>query len=110
MSVDAPDTSIKVHLNPHDTVTDVYNKLNAAVEGVKKTAELDSSLDNLLKVFTYIPSLVMKFTVWFLKLLDYFGLLPAFLLALAVNVVVSMATPEPDQEMQAIFDRVKESA
>ena len=83
MSVDAPDTSIKVHLNPHDTVTDVYNKLNAAVEGVKKTAELDSSLDNLLKVFTYIPSLVMKFTVWFLKLLDYFGLLPAFLLELS---------------------------
>ena len=83
MSVDAPDTSIKVHLNPHDTVTDVYNKLNAAVEGVKKTAELDSSLDNLLKIFTYIPSLVMKFTVWFLKLLDYFGLLPAFLLELS---------------------------
>ena len=83
MSVDAPDTSIKVHLNPHDTITDVYNKLNAAVEGVKKTAELDSSLDNLLKVFTYIPSLVMKFTVWFLKLLDYFGLLPAFLLELS---------------------------
>ena len=83
MSVDAPDTSIKVHLNPHDTVTDVYNKLNAAVENVKKTAELDSSLDNLLKVFTYIPSLVMKFTVWFLKLLDYFGLLPAFLLELS---------------------------
>ena len=83
MSVDAPDTSIKVHLNPHDTVTDVYNKLNAAVEGVKKSAELDSSLDNLIKVFTYIPSVVMKFTVWFLKLLDYFGLLPAFLLELS---------------------------
>ena len=83
MSVDAPDTSIKVHLNPHDTVTDVYNKLNAAVEEVKKSAELDSSLDNLIKVFTYIPSVIMKFTVWFLKLLDYFGLLPAFLLELS---------------------------
>ena len=83
MSVDAPDTSIKVHLNPHDTVTDVYNKLNAAVEGVKKTAELDSSLDNLIKVFTYIPSVIMKFTVWLLKLMDYFGLLPAFLLELS---------------------------
>ena len=83
MSVDAPDTSIKVHLNTHDTVIDVYNKLNAAVEEVKKSAELDSSLDNLIKVFTYIPSVIMKFTVWFLKLLDYFGLLPAFLLELS---------------------------
>ena len=32
MSVDSPDTSIKVHLNPRDTAIDVYNKLNAAVE------------------------------------------------------------------------------
>ena len=83
MSVDAPDTSIKVHLNTTDTIIDVYNKLNAAVEEVKKSAELDSGLDNLLKVFTYIPSLVMKFLVWLLKLLDYFGLLPAFLLELS---------------------------
>ena len=83
MSVDAPDTSIKVHLNTHDTITDVYNKLNAAVEEVKRSAELDSSLDHLIKVFTYIPSVIMKFLVWLLKLLDYFGLLPAVLLELS---------------------------
>ena len=83
MSVDAPDTSIKVHLNTRDTITDVYNKLNTAVEDVKKSAELDSSLDHLIKVFTYIPSVIMKFLVWLLKLLDYFGLLPAALLELS---------------------------
>ena len=43
MTVDSPDTSIKVHLNPRDTAVDVYNKLNAAVESVKATQELDSS-------------------------------------------------------------------
>ena len=83
MSVDAPDTSIKVHLNPRDTAEDVYKKLNAAVESVKNTKELDSNLDNLIMVFTMIPSVVMKFTVWLLKLLDYFGLLPRFLLELS---------------------------
>ena len=83
MTVDAPDTSIKVHLNPQDTAIDVYNKLNAAVESVKATQELDSSLDNLIGYFTLIPSVIMKFTVWFLKLLDYFGLLPRFLLELS---------------------------
>ena len=83
MSVDAPDTSIKVHLNTHDTVSDVYEKLNAAVDEVKKSAELDSSLDGLIKIFTYIPSLLMRFTVWCLKTLDYFGLLPAALLELS---------------------------
>ena len=83
MSVDSPDTSIKIHLNPQDTAVDVYNKLNAAVESVKATQELDSRLDDLIMAFTLIPSIFMKFTVWFLKLLDYFGLLPRFLLELS---------------------------
>ena len=83
MSVDSPDTSIKVHLNPRDTSKDVYEKLNAAVEKVKSTKELDSSLDGLIEVFNLIPGVVLKFTVWLLKLLDYFGLLPRFLLELS---------------------------
>ena len=83
MNVDSPDTSIKVHLNPRDTAKDVYEKLNAAVESVKATKELDSKLDNLIMLLNLIPSVVLKFTVWFLKLLDYFGLLPKFLLELS---------------------------
>ena len=83
MSVDSPDTSIKVHLNPRDTAEDVYKKLNAAVEGVKATRELDSSLDGLIMTLNLIPGIFMKFTVWFLKLLDYFGMLPAFLTELS---------------------------
>jgi len=83
MSVDSPDTSIKVHLHPGDTAIDVYNKLNAAVESVKATQELDSSLDSLIMALNLIPSVVLKFLVWLLKLLDYFGLLPGFLLELS---------------------------
>ena len=83
MTLDAPDTSIKVHLTPHDTALDVYHKLNAAVEEVKRTQELDSSLDSLIMCLNLIPSVVLKFVVWLLKLLDYFGLLPKFLLELS---------------------------
>ena len=83
MTGDAPDTSIKVHLNPHDTAVDVYHKLNAAVESVKATQELDSSLDGLIQYLNLIPSIVLKFVVWLLKLLDYFGMLPKFLLELS---------------------------
>ena len=83
MTVDSPDTSIKVHLTPSDTAIDVYHKLNAAVESVKRTQELDSNLDNLIMYLNLIPSVVLKFTVWLLKLLDYFGLLPKFLLELS---------------------------
>ena len=83
MSVDSPDTSIKVHLSPRDTAKDVYEKLNAAVSSVKATKELDSNLDGLIDVFNLVPGLFLKFTVWLLKLLDYFGLLPKFLLELS---------------------------
>ena len=83
MNVDSPDTSIKVHLNPRDTATDVYYKLNAAVEKVKATQELDSNLDSLIMALNLIPSVVLKFVVWLLKLLDYFGLLPMWLMELS---------------------------
>ena len=83
MTVDSPDTSIKVHLNPHDTAMDVYHKLNAAISEVKATQELDSGLDNLIQYLNLIPSIVLKFVVWLLKLLDYFGMLPKFLTELS---------------------------
>ena len=83
MTVESPDTSIKVHLTPRDTAKDVYEKLNAAIESVKATQELDSNLDGMIMALNLIPGVFLKFTVWFLKLLDYFGLLPKFLLELS---------------------------
>ncbi len=83
MTLESPDTSIKVHLTPHDTAVEVYEKLNAAVADVKKTQELDSSLDSLIMGLNLIPGVLLKFVVWLLKLLDYFGMLPKFLLELS---------------------------
>ena len=83
MLVRSPDTAIKVHLNPRDTAEDVYHKLNAAVEKVKATQELDSNLDGLIMALNLIPGVFLKFTVWFLKLLDYFGMLPLWLTELS---------------------------
>ena len=83
MQVRSPDTAIKVHLNPRDTAEDVYYKLNTAVEKVKATQELDSNLDGLIMALNLIPGVFLKFIVWLLKLLDYFGLLPTFLTELS---------------------------
>jgi len=80
MSADSPDTVIKVHLNPRDTAADVYHKLQAAVDAVKQTSALDSSFDATAGALNLIPGVCLKFAVWFLKLLDYFDLLPKFLL------------------------------
>lgn len=79
MSSDSPDTVIKVHLSPKDTAMDVYNKLNVKIEEVKNTP-LDSNFDNTAHVLTLIPGVFLKFTVWLLRTLDYFGMLPQFLL------------------------------
>ena len=79
MSVESPDTVIKVHFDPHDTAADVYRKLQTAVEEVKN-APLDSTFDNVAQAFTFIPGVFLKFTVWLLRTLDYFGMLPKFLL------------------------------
>jgi len=83
MSIDSPDTSIKVHLTRTDTAEDVYHKLNSAVDAVKASKELDSNLDNLIMYFNLIPGVLLKFVVWLLKFLDYFGLLPKFLVELS---------------------------
>lgn len=79
MDLESEDSCIKVHLNPHDTMEDVYRKFNQAVEEVRNTP-LDSTFDNTARVLTMIPGVFLKFTVWLLKMMDYFGLLPGFLL------------------------------
>ncbi len=79
MTTDGAETEIKLHLSPRDTVYDVYKKMNDAIVKVKSTP-LDAGVDNAAYALTMIPGVVLKFFVWFLKTLDYFGLLPKFLL------------------------------
>ena len=79
MTAESPDTIVKVHLNRHDTAEDVYYKLQKAVDEVKNTP-LDSNFDNTAGALTLIPGVVLKFVVHLLKTMDYFGLLPKFLL------------------------------
>ena len=77
MSLESPDTVIKIMFSPTDTLQDVYEKMNKAIEGYR--AEQDSGLDKLAKVISFIPGLLLRGTIGFLRFLDYFGLLPRFL-------------------------------
>lgn len=83
MSTDGPETIIKLHLSPADTLRDVYEKFRAAVEDAKKSNELDSDFDGLAALVGAIPGVLLKFAIWLLKTLDYFGLLPKALLELS---------------------------
>ncbi|MBO4419988.1 MAG: hypothetical protein J5789_09230 [Oscillospiraceae bacterium] len=80
MTKESPDTVIKVRLQPGDTVEEVYRKYHQTLNDAKKSMELDSSLDGVTALFGMIPGVVLKFVIWLLKFLDYFGLLPRFIL------------------------------
>ena len=82
MSTDSPDTVIKVAFDPADTADAVYDRFNAKVQEVKN-APADTGFDKLAGVFNMIPGLLLKFFVFLLQTMDYFGLLPRFLTRLS---------------------------
>ena len=82
MSTDSPDTVIKVEFDPADTAEMVYERFNAKVREVKE-APLNTGFDQLAGAFNLIPGLLLKFFVFLLQAMDYFGLLPRFLTKLS---------------------------
>lgn len=83
MQLNAPDTCVKAVFEPSATAEEVYETLNAVVMREKEKSALDSSFDSTARLLRFIPGLLLKFTVWLLSLLDYFGLLPKKLLAVS---------------------------
>jgi len=79
MTLQAPNTCVKIILSPEDTAEEVYRKMKAVIDE-EKGGETDSSFDAVAGRLAKFPKLVFKFSIWFLKLLDYFGLLPKYLL------------------------------
>lgn len=79
MRTDGDETMIKLHLTQTDTSKEVYEKFNKVYEEVKSTP-LDSSFDAVAGLLASLPGLLLKFVVWLLKVMDYFGKLPQFLL------------------------------
>lgn len=82
MSLDAPDTMIKVFFEPTDTIYDVYEKFNKVVE--EATAEnSNTDFDKIAKTLASIPGLIFRGAVNLLFFLDYFDLLPKALLKIS---------------------------
>lgn len=81
MSLEAPDTCVKAFFYPDATAYDVYQELDRIVNEYR--ASPGGDFDETAKALTYIPGVFLKFTVWLLNLLDYFGGLPRFLTKLS---------------------------
>lgn len=83
MSINAPDTVIKVEFDPWDTLDDVYNKFNETVVTALETSAENSDFDSINKAFTLIPGLLLRFAVHMLSHLDYFGKMPKKILEIS---------------------------
>lgn len=79
MTTDAAESAMKLHLTPTDSVEDIYRKMTEQVTRIKDASDA-SDFDKTAKLLSLIPGVVFKFVVWLLKVADYFGLLPKFLL------------------------------
>ncbi len=77
MILDSPDTVVKIVLPPDATVDDVYRELDRAVTEYRNNPGGD--FDNTAKILSYVPGLCLTFAIGFLRLMDYFGLIPSFL-------------------------------
>jgi len=78
LSANDAETVIKIYFEHADTAEDVYRRFEDALNAA--LAEDENNIVGTARIINYIPGLFKKFTLWFLRLLDYFGLLPLSLL------------------------------
>jgi len=80
MKAVSEETSIKVIFEPTDTISDVYNKMNAEIEKVRNEGDVTET-DDAAKMLMKFPRLILKFLVFILEIMDYFDIVPKSLLS-----------------------------
>ncbi len=75
MALDAQETVIKVPAKPDASIEDIYSVMNDLINENREEGDTNS-MDAFARVLTFLPGIVLKFVVWVIKILDYFGLLP----------------------------------
>ncbi len=72
MELGAPETTIKLHFNPSDTIYDVYHKMNDSLSEVKGHSD-DSDTEAFANALKKLPRPIFRLVIGILKILDYFG-------------------------------------
>ncbi len=73
MRLDAPDTCIRVTLQPDDTAEEVYEKFNRVIEENLAEEDSKSSFDKVMDTFTKFPRFILRGIVGLVKIFDYWG-------------------------------------
>lgn len=82
LRLNTDETVIKAKFEPTDTASEIYEKLSKIIEENLEEGD-NSAFDGAARALKHIPGVLLKFVVWFLKLLDYFDLIPKSLLELS---------------------------
>ena len=77
MSLESPDTCVKITVKPDATLKEIYEALNKVIEEYR--ANPGGDFDKTAGFFSHVPALVFKFAVHSLKTMDYFNILPKFI-------------------------------
>ena len=80
MSLDAPETAVKVIFDPADTIDEVYEKFYKAVSFVNDGDGSDTGTDKVSGFFRKFPRLLFRLVVRTISALDYWGLCPKALM------------------------------
>jgi len=79
LSIDATETTIKVHFQPTDTIFDVYRKLNEKIEEIKAD-DGNNNTEDVAEALCKAPRFLLRFALQLLRIGDYFGILPESLI------------------------------
>ena len=78
LTLNAPETTIKVHFEPTDTIFDVYRKMNEKIDEIKTNDE-NNGTEDFADAVARLPRFLIRFAIAVLRMMDYFGWLPASL-------------------------------
>ena len=79
LSIDATETTIKVHFDPTDTIFDVYRKMNEKIDEVK-TSDEHNNTEDVAETLCRLPRFLLRLMIAVLRVMDYFGWIPESLL------------------------------
>lgn len=78
MQLNAMETCVKLKLKPSATPEEIYNEFQKLVEDNRVSEDKDeNSFDDTARILKYIPGLLLKVAIKFLRFLDYINLLPS---------------------------------
>lgn len=95
LTADAPETEVELMPNPQDTLEMIYRQFCDEYEKNVRDGDTNNT-DFAARILSFIPGVVLKFIIWLLKTLDYFGIMPKTIVKLspfhASMYITSMAS------------------